>query len=150
VSRSALVSHFEAGTCPSGLTREQLNRIVTRMDRNNVITNPARLIKGPDGYAPATVTKTWATDRSWNGDAYECFLCNKTFNTLHALNAHLQSPRHQEKIYRCPNRTSCGMEFQVLSSLTQHVESGKCGVNRFKDVQNALDSLVSGVRRLTV
>ncbi|KAF8487834.1 hypothetical protein JB92DRAFT_1478803 [Gautieria morchelliformis] len=146
VSSSALVLHFEAGTCPSGLTRDQLNRMVTRMDRNHVITNPARLITGPDGYTPPTVTN-WATNRSWNGDAYECFLCHKTFNTLQALNAHLQSPRHQAKIYRCPN-PSCGTEFRVLSALTQHVESGRCGVNRFREVQNALDSLTSGIRRL--
>ena len=124
--------------------------MVVRMDRNNVLTNPARLISGPDGYEPATVTKNWATERSWNGEAYECFLCHGTFRTLHALNAHLQSPRHQEKIYRCPNRTSCGLKFRVLSALTQHVESEKCGVHRFKEVKNALDSLTRGVRLLTV
>jgi len=150
VSMSALVLHFEAGTCPSGMTRTELNRMVVRADRNNAITNPSRLIKGPDGYAPSTVTNSWATERSWNGVAYECFLCHGTFGSLKALNAHLQSPRHQDRIYRCPNRTTCGVEFRVLSSLTQHVESGKCGVNRFKEVQNALDSLVRGVKRVTM
>jgi hypothetical protein len=150
VSFSALVLHFEAGTCPSGLTRDQLNRMVVRMDRNNAITNPARLIGGPGGYSPANVTTSWATERSWNGYAYECFLCHNTFRTLHALNAHLQSPRHQEKIYRCPNRQACGLEFRVLSALTQHVESGKCGVSRFKEVQDVIDSLSSSVRRITL
>ncbi|KAF8578657.1 hypothetical protein K439DRAFT_1663607 [Ramaria rubella] len=97
VSMAALVLHFESGTCPSGLNRAELNRLVVRMDRNNVITNPARLISGPDGYEPATVTRTWATERSWNGSAYECFLCHGSYRTLYALNAHLQSPPTRKK-----------------------------------------------------
>jgi len=147
VSMSALMLHFEAGTCPSGMTRSELNHIVVRSDRHNVITNPARLIGGPDGDAPPTVTETWATDLSWNGSAYECFLCHAMFRSLMSLNSHLQSPRHEDRIYRCPNRTTCGIEFSVLSALTQHVESGKCGANRFKEVQNALDSVIS-VKRI--
>ena len=150
VSISALMLHFEAGTCPSGMTRSELNRIVARADHKNVITNPSRLISGPDGPTPPTVTKTWATERSWNGSAYECFLCHATFRSLMALNTHLNSPRHQEKIYRCPNRTTCGVEFRTLSALTQHVEAEKCGVHRFKEVQDALDSLISGVRRIAL
>ncbi|KAF8510581.1 hypothetical protein BU17DRAFT_77664 [Hysterangium stoloniferum] len=130
VSMSALILHFESGTCPSGMTRAELNR------------NVARLITGPE------VVQTWATERSWNGYAYECFLCHGTFGALRSLNAHLQSPRHQAKIYRCPNRAGCGTKFSVLSSLTQHVKSGKCGVNRFREVQNAMDALVNGVKRL--
>jgi len=142
VSMSALFLHFESGSCPSGMTRADLNRNVARMDRNNYFTKPTKLITGPED------VQMWATERSWNGYAYECFLCNRTFGELRSLNAHLQSPRHQAKIYRCPNGEACGVEYSVLSALTQHVESGKCGVNRFREVQNAMDALVSGVRRL--
>ncbi|KAH9953393.1 hypothetical protein BC827DRAFT_1248535, partial [Russula dissimulans] len=37
VSHAALVLHFESGTCPSNMTREQLNRLVVRADTNNYI-----------------------------------------------------------------------------------------------------------------
>jgi len=150
VSKSALLLHFEGGKCPSGITREKLNQKIVQLDRNNLITNPARLIAGPRGYESPRVTETWATERSWNGSAYECVLCHRQYRTLHSLNAHLKSPRHQDKIYRCPNRTSCGSEFSALSSLTQHIESEKCGVIRFGGVQSAMDSLLGGMRRLTV
>ncbi|KAA1478130.1 hypothetical protein DENSPDRAFT_787681 [Dentipellis sp. KUC8613] len=148
VSGSALVLHFESGTCPSGLTRQELNRLVVRADRNNLITNPSRLIAGSDGARAPPITKTWATERSWNGYAYECFLCNRCFGTLVSLNKHLQSPRHEEKIYRCPNAT-CQMQFPTLSSFVQHAENGRCGVRQFKQVKNALDEIVGGMRSLT-
>lgn len=33
-----------------------------------------------------------ATDMAWNGDAYECYLCHRDFNSLRGLNQHLASP----------------------------------------------------------
>lgn len=74
--------------------------------------------------------------------------CDKECNSLRALNQHLASPRHLEQIYRCPH-TECRQQFTVLSALCQHIESGRCGVIKFKQVQNVMDSLVSGMRRLT-
>lgn len=149
VSQSALFQHWEAGRCPSGMTRAKLNENVIRMDRNNLVTNPARLIGGPSSLSTSTTTM-WATERSWNGHAYECFLCHKDFNALTHLNQHLASPKHQNKIYRCPNLERCGVEFTAISSLTQHVERDKCGVQRFKAVKDAMDSLSTGLRLLTV
>ncbi|KAI0049135.1 hypothetical protein FA95DRAFT_1604666 [Auriscalpium vulgare] len=147
VSMSALTLHFESGTCPSGLTREQLNKAVVRLDRNNVVTNPNRLIAGPQGQSAPASTKSYATARAWNGVAYECFLCNKVFSTLHALNMHLASPRHEDKIYRCP-KGDCMQEYSTLSALCQHVENGSCGVRRFRQVQDMMDGLVNGMRSL--
>ncbi|TFY54250.1 hypothetical protein EVG20_g9784 [Dentipellis fragilis] len=149
VSASALVLHFESGICPSGLTRQELNRLVVRADRDNLITNPERLIAGPDGARAPPTTTTWATELSWNGDAYQCFLCNRCFGKLVSLNSHLQSPRHEEKIYRCPNAT-CQMQFTTLGSFVQHAENGGCGVRQFKQVKSALDEMiVGGMRSLT-
>ncbi|KAI0249119.1 hypothetical protein BJV78DRAFT_1103694, partial [Lactifluus subvellereus] len=138
-SPARLVLHFESGTCPSGMTREELNRLVVRADRNNVITNPARLLGGPSGYEPPPSAKVWATDRSWNGEAYECFLCNSTFRTLAGLNQHLQSPFHERKIYRCP-KPDCNIQFAALSALCQHVEGGSCGVRMFRQVRDIMES----------
>lgn len=150
VSISALILHAESGTCPSGVTRAQVDAFVARKDRRNVITNPNRMIKGPDGsQRPPEETEYWATQRSWNGWAYECFLCAAEFNTLGSLNAHLKSPRHRSLIYRCP-QSSCGMQFRVLSALSQHVESGSCGVRKHRQVQNLMDQLTSNFRMIAI
>jgi len=149
-SPAALTLHFESGTCPSRITRTELNRLVVRADTNNFITNPARLLTGPQGWnEPPPVTSTWATDRSWNGRAYECFLCDAEFNTLARLNQHLQSPRHEDKIYRCP-KPDCRVEFVTLSGLCQHVEGGSCGVRMFTQVRNAMDSFTRNPNTITM
>lgn len=140
-----LVAHFESGTCPSGVTRQEVNRQAIKLDKSNIITNPARLI----GYDPDSSTSTWATERSWNGYAYECILCHRTFRSLAALNSHLKSAIHEAKIYKCPNREGCGKDFQVLSALLRHVEKGGCGVRQFRVVKDAMDQLSGGMRRLT-
>jgi len=143
VSKSALLLHMESGYCKRGMNRQRLNDAIIALDRSNVITNPARLIGGPGQHV-----HSWATERSWNGEAYECYFCHSTFRSLKALNAHLQSPRHEEKIYVCP-KSDCRQQFSVLSALCQHVESEKCGVVRFREVKAVMDSFVSGMRRLT-
>ena len=150
VSHAALILHFESGTCPSRMTREQLNRLVVRADTNNYITNPSRLLTGPMGrYEPPAPAVTWATDRSWNGYAYECFLCNRTFDTLVRLNQHLKSPFHEDKIYRCP-KSDCRIEFGTLSGLCQHVEGGSCGVRMFRQVRDVMAGFTRGFNALTM
>ncbi|KAL6797702.1 hypothetical protein GGI42DRAFT_82379 [Trichoderma sp. SZMC 28013] len=37
---SALVAHMESGTCPSGMDRQKLNRLVLMQDSENLITSP--------------------------------------------------------------------------------------------------------------
>ncbi|KAI9435085.1 zinc finger protein [Lactarius indigo] len=91
----------------------------------------------------------WATDLSWNGMAYECFLCHSTFRTLGRLDQHLQSPTHDQKIYKCLN-PDCRIEFVALSALCQHVEGGSCGVRVFKQVQNAMESLTRGFNAIAI
>ena len=150
VSLGALTLHFESDTCPSGMTREELNRFVVRKDTKNYITNRSRLLTGPLGWKEPPPTKTtWATDLSWNGAGYECFLCDKTFGTLARLNQHLQSPRHEAKIYKCP-KPDCRIEFVTLSGLCQHVEGGSCGVRNFRKVRITMETLTGGFKRLTV
>ncbi|KAJ6517249.1 hypothetical protein C8R47DRAFT_250607 [Mycena vitilis] len=145
VSRSALILHLESGTCKSGADRQTINRYVRQYDTKNIITDPARLLTGGGGGSDVTYT---ATSRSWNGSAYECYLCHVGYRTLAALNQHLASPRHQDKIYVCPLNV-CRQHFPTLSGLCQHIESERCGVSKFKVVQNTMDDLVGKMRRLT-
>ncbi|KAH9971824.1 hypothetical protein BGW80DRAFT_420889 [Lactifluus volemus] len=84
-SSARLMLHLESGSCPSGMTRKELDRRVVGADRNNVITNPSRLLCGPSGCEPPVTTRVWATARSYNGESYECFLCHATYRTLAAL-----------------------------------------------------------------
>ncbi|KZO94067.1 hypothetical protein CALVIDRAFT_484868 [Calocera viscosa TUFC12733] len=151
ISPAAVVLHLESGKCASGVTRTIIDRYIVQHDRNNVITNPSRLITGPVGSRQLQPTATYiATERSWNGNGYECYFCHKEFKYLAQLNQHLASPKHtkpEEMIYRCPNR-DCNMKKATLSGLCQHIESGSCGVNRFSSVTDAMDQFVSGMRRL--
>jgi hypothetical protein len=121
VSPSALAGHFESGTCASCMTRDQLDRLVVRADRKNY------------------VTERWATERMWNGAAYECPLCDATFEKPEQLSQHMQSPRHAhaDNMYKCPD---CASEFATLSALCGHVESGSCGAGSFRRVRKAIDS----------
>ena len=144
------MQHLDSGRCPSRIDRHVVNGIVVRLDGDNVITNPARLILGEDGYDVPQPTVTYATQRSYNGANYECLLCHREFCRLDSLNSHLQSPAHDEKIYRCPNRDGCGIELSTMSALCQHAESDKCGVQRFRYVRDAMDSLLVGVTKLGI
>lgn len=152
MSSSALIQHFESGTCPSRLTRAMVDRYVAEVDRGGVITDPARLIRGPDGSVEAPTTRYWASEQSWNGSAYECYVCHHEFNALAHLNQHLSSGTHDSSTYRCPTAYGgCGTQFTRLSGLCQHVESGQCGVSRFRrSIDNMIDrGLRTGMRAIT-
>ncbi|KAI0637525.1 hypothetical protein C8Q77DRAFT_1046942 [Trametes polyzona] len=151
VSKAALILHLESGSCVSGMSRQDVNKIVAQIDRSNIITNPARMIAGAPGSARPTVTGMWATERAWNGTGFECYLCHRTYRSLPALNQHLQSPAHTDKLYRCPSAWyGCGAEFSTLSAFCQHVEGGKCGVRRFQnEFDRVMGQLSGGMRQLT-
>ncbi|KZV81211.1 hypothetical protein EXIGLDRAFT_844792 [Exidia glandulosa HHB12029] len=142
VSHSAMTLHLESGHCVSGFTRADVNRRVIELDRGRVISDPSRLLT--NGGAPAQYI---VTERAWNGHAWECYLCHAEKRSRQALNAHLNSPRHEEKMYLCPQR-QCAQRFTTLSALMQHIESDRCGVQRFKVVQQAIAQLTNGMRRL--
>jgi len=125
---SGVVVHLESKACTSSLNRQKINAEIQRLDRNNVITRPMLTMPGYDR------VQTIATERSWNGYSYECYLCSREFSQLNGLNNHLKSPAHEQNLYRCP-KASCGREYKLLSGLVQHVESESCGVMRFAQVQ---------------
>ncbi|OAX39224.1 hypothetical protein K503DRAFT_769706 [Rhizopogon vinicolor AM-OR11-026] len=137
INQSALMLHFESGSCQSDINRRVIYEWVRDNDRSNVTTNPARLSQR-GGFPPI------ATDRSWNGQAYECRLCRFQYRSLASLNCHLASRRHQKKVYRCP---SCHAHFVSLSGFCQHTESGQCNVLDYKE---AIDEVLAGVTRLAL
>jgi len=147
VSNSALVLHLEAGYCSSGINRDSVNRFVRRYDRNNVITDPSRFITYGSGDDDEDISYI-ATRESWNGSGFECYFCNNVYRKLKQLNQHLASPAHQQKFYICRG-PECSSNFSTLSALCQHIESGKCGVQKFRMVQSAMDQIFGKMKRLT-
>ncbi|KAF9048950.1 hypothetical protein BJ165DRAFT_1072615 [Panaeolus papilionaceus] len=70
--------------------------------------------------------KYTANQASFNGRAYVCFLCQKSFKKLPHLNSHLQSSVHKgtDDSFSCPK---CNRTFRELSGMVQHIESGTSG-----------------------
>lgn len=156
ISPSALILHCESGACPSKVTRNAVNNFIVRYDEHRIITNPSRLIAGPDGSytAPSSTISIRDLNRCFNGRAYECVLCDKEFKTIDALGSHLRSPVHADKIYRCLRGwpvDGCGKEFRTLSALISHMERGSCGAKRLrKQIDQMVDSLGKNMKWLTL
>ena len=75
-------------------------------------------------------------------------LCD--FDYRPQLEQHLNSPRHAKrvgKMYRCPAAV-CQAQMETLSGLVQHVESGKCGINRNGAVRDMMDHLTTGLGQM--
>jgi hypothetical protein len=77
------------------------------------------------------VMSHYVTERAFNGTAYECYLCHRTFRTLGALNSHVSSLAHDANEFRCPK---CEGEYKLISGLMQHIESEGCGIAKFQAV----------------
>ncbi|KAJ3530044.1 hypothetical protein NM688_g7767 [Phlebia brevispora] len=135
ISPSDLTQHLESGACRSRITRTDVNNIAAKFDTNRVITNPDRMLTGGDdmlSYLRPRIAPAYAMELSFNGTAYECILCHRTFATLSRLHEHMASPVHEAKIYHCPSRYGgCEIEFKTLSGLIRHVESQVCDVLHF-------------------
>lgn len=90
-----------------------------------------------------------ASNASWNGNAWECYLCHRKFDRLAGLNQHLNSTAHKQNLYHCPQST-CRANFKTLASFLNHLESETCGYARFDHVQRQMEGLVSSTRRLAL
>jgi Zinc-finger of C2H2 type len=140
-SASGLTHHLETGSCPRApnLNREAILRMVRERDPHGVITNKQI------GWREDEDVKYTATSRAFNGSFWECYMCHKEFNTANALNAHLNSPVHKQKVYRCPNlKDKCGKQFVSLAALFNHLESEACAFMRFEKVQQQVGGVLQG------
>jgi hypothetical protein len=140
-SASGLAHHLETGSCPHApkLNRETIHRMVRERDPYGFITN-----KQIEWHQEENV-KYLANDLAFNGSYWECYMCHKKFNTLKALNAHLNSPVHMQKVYHCPNSNgNCGKRFTTLAGLFNHLESETCAFMRFEKVQQQVTNVFHG------
>jgi Zinc-finger of C2H2 type len=135
---SGLIHHLETSSCPRApeLNRESILCIVRERDLHNAITN--KQIK----WHQDENIKYSATEASFNGCYWECYLCSAEFTKISALNSHLNSPVHKRKVYHCPNsRAKCGKEFVTLAGLMNHLESGACACMSFERVQQQVGNV---------
>ncbi|KAL1699917.1 hypothetical protein EV121DRAFT_264670 [Schizophyllum commune] len=135
---SAIALHLESGC--HGFHRHTITAAVQSLPITNTISL-SRRIAGPGGTrAPAkAITNYAASERSFNGSAYECFLCRRTFRTLSSLNSHLSSPAHDADEFTCPKCKRC---FKLISGLVNHMESEVCGFARLRQVKDEMRALV--------
>ncbi|KAI0834084.1 hypothetical protein F5Y06DRAFT_307153 [Hypoxylon sp. FL0890] len=140
---TGLAHHLERGACAQApfLNRDEVYKLVRSKDPAGLISKKMIGWHGSPSYE--------ASRNAWNGFAYECYLCHNNFMSLTGLNQHLNSPRHQQALYHCPNRLNCSREFKTLAAVMSHLESEKCAYTRFENVQRTVSNLVSGDRRLT-
>ncbi|TLD14079.1 uncharacterized protein PgNI_02859 [Pyricularia grisea] len=136
---TGIVYHIESGGCPNtqNFSRDAVYRLVRSRDPQGIISKKLIGWTGGDEYE--------ATDRTWNGYGYECYLCHRIFPKIHSLNQHLKSPAHQQSYYHCPNLV-CRNEFRTLASLVNHLESESCGYMRFETVQDRAKRMILGGR----
>ena len=129
--------HLESGRCPSGIDRQKIDNYCRQVDRDHVFTN--RQIEWPTSksYEPAA-----ATNNAWNEKrgSFVCCICHSGFSHLAALNQHLNSPVHQQKIYHCPR---CKVRFVALSALVNHLESESCGPFRSNAMAGSLGTVAN-------
>ena len=127
--------HLESGKCPSGIDRQKIDNYCRQVDRDHNFTN--RLI---EDHTPGTYTPAVATNTSWKESrgCFVCCICHRGFPSLIALNRHLNSPVHQQKIYHC---FRCQHEFVALSALVNHLESETCGPFRSHAMAGSLGTV---------
>ncbi|KAF8867574.1 hypothetical protein BD779DRAFT_1397994, partial [Infundibulicybe gibba] len=82
---SSITQHIESG-CHK-ITRHQVTAAVHSLKVVPTISISRRL-QGPTNPTHSIVSYS-ATELSFNGVAYECYLCHRTFNKLASLNSHL-------------------------------------------------------------
>lgn len=135
VTASGLSAHLENGGCKSApLDRQAVHRMVSGRD-------PGQLVTRKQLEYNATYE---ATDRAWNGEGYECYLCHQEYSSLGALNRHVTG-RHAAKLYHCP-KASCGREFVSLAAMFNHLESECCGYVKFETVNKGVQRFFSSGR----
>ncbi|KAF9556599.1 hypothetical protein CPC08DRAFT_711097 [Agrocybe pediades] len=141
-SPSGIAMHIESG-CHK-MTRHHVTAAAHAM---RIVPNISlRTIKGGSAPAPPTNITTYiATEDSFNGKEYECFLCKRTFRSLQGLNAHLNSPAHDADEFKCPK---CHVEFKLISGFAQHLESEACGLAARDDVNTFFDDITAQFSRL--
>ena len=136
VDTTALNNHLASSSKHNGLTATvRTVKIVPNISTKR-ITGPVQ--------PPTTLRSFFATEASFNGSSYQCYLCTKKFKTLPGLNSHLNSPVHDNHEFRCPK---CKTTFKLISGFVQHMESRSCGLAETTKINNYFNDLTDQFSR---
>lgn len=138
---SGLTHHLETGSCPNArsLNRDIIYKMIRERDPNGVVTKKQIEWHGDESASYSV------TNRAFNGQYWECYLCHRLFNKARYLEQHLNSSAHRQKGYHCPNlKVKCGKEFITLAGLFNHLESESCGFMRFEKVEKRVGDVIQG------
>lgn len=148
LSDAHVLLHIDSGTCACGITRHQLDADAIMLDNTTdaVVVDTAMLCRGGNGKyqrrrplaGPLDPSSSDNDDDNYirrsktrRGGWYVCPVCRAAFPRPQALQSHLNSPVHDERIYQCKAALDgCGAAFATLAGLLQHVEGGQCAVDR--------------------
>ncbi|OAV98792.1 hypothetical protein PTTG_05344 [Puccinia triticina 1-1 BBBD Race 1] len=141
VSPSALIAHFEAGTCASGVELEDVDEYFGHhIDRQQLFVKKELI------YAQ----RTWKIPSNHHGPL-QCPLCKKLFDHAGQIAFHLKSPRHKNygrKPYTCPSERCGHATFYSLSSLLLHRETRTCEMGYRYELPKLLDRLYGIISQL--
>ncbi|RXW18575.1 hypothetical protein EST38_g7274 [Candolleomyces aberdarensis] len=155
---AALARHIDANGCTTFVTRRQFNGIVYDLNqsgdgkRYSVIDpdiNPRKISMGISKYDIYLITQE-AGQKMLNreDDFWTCTYrgCGAKFNDKDRLKAHLKSPKHEARMYRCPG---CDKHFPDLGSACSHIEQDlpRCNLNNVKDVIREAHELIIAVTK---
>lgn len=142
VSKAALVQHFEANTCPSGVNLDQVDSFFghdcdphQRFVKRNLIIPALRSCDVSPGY----------------DGIYECGYCHKSFRHEGQFLFHINGPKHKNhgnKPYQCPSNLCGQAEFYSLGNLMFHLETGDCERYHERALSGLVDELSKMVERL--
>ncbi|KAI8908669.1 hypothetical protein DFJ77DRAFT_433735, partial [Powellomyces hirtus] len=121
---SAVAQHLENGKCPCkpNMTRQDVKDFFRDQERRHNLEGAVLVPRITDGRSAGSAVPQRATAASWNGFAYACCVCNREFQGLSQLNAHLIT--HESRDWRC---FRCRSTYNLLSALVQHWEQSACG-----------------------
>ncbi|KAL1943407.1 hypothetical protein VTO73DRAFT_4482 [Trametes versicolor] len=151
VSIAAVFIHLESGTCASGMMLDKLVRLVSRVDREHVLTIPDQLANVATNSASPSLSASGVGMKGKmryvrDGALYRCTACGKAFGSYVAFTRHAGSAAHAAQVFRCPLAHGCGAEFRTFSGLCQHVESEQCRVRAARGmVDNVIRSVLTKV-----
>lgn len=144
-SASGIAFHLESG-CHQ-VSRHEITAAVNAMEISPSISSKSLPIEAPPTLSNAVAAPSFivALPSSFNGRAYQCHICYRSFKSLHSLTGHLNSPAHDEDQFRCPK---CKREFKLISGFIQHLESRACGLAKYKAIEGYFNDLSGQFSRL--
>lgn len=143
-SPSGLAQHVESNCKGLPVNRHQVTSVVQTLDIVPAISlRPA--MEDTTAVVPRQLVTYHATESAFNGNGYECHICNKVFHTLSSLDRHSNSPAHDDEEFQCPK---CNKKFTLTSGLVSHLESGSCGLSGIQDVEKRFEERTDQFSRL--